>query len=371
MVENVTPAKKIISVYTGNKLCQQGSRLRQKGQNVTCPNHPGRCTANLQQLDTIGDEERALHNVLDSIKPQLTIGSFTADGDSQAHKALGPDCQIFRDTRHFGQSLKKQIERAPFSDKVFPGSTKAQRTTIQKRFAADLTKRCNAEFKHCYSKTQGNIDDLKRRLTYIMDAIVSCYGGNCQLCKKYSFACDGRSEKFLLKPGTVLNFSDTKDESLLRQCLSFRLGAKGVALTKLNSNTQKSESVNRTYSKTNPKLLTWSRNFSPRIHSAVHLRNNGFATSTTTKLRAVGVNPSSRIHRYLQAEDRYINLRTRHSMSAKHRRTVHQKIKRRYRLYDENKERRSDDTHYKHNLSMPNMKLKLKSKFSDHSYAKM
>jgi hypothetical protein len=374
MVENVTTDKKIISVYTGNKLCQQASRLKEQGQNVICPNHKGKCTANLKKFDSIGDENRALRHILDDIKSEVIVGAFTADGDSQAHKALGPNCRVYRDTRHLGQSLKRQIERAAFSKKVFPGPTKAHKTAVQKRFAADLTKRCNAEFKQCYNNTRGNINKLKARLTYIMDAIVSCYGGKCELCKKYSFVCNGEIEKFLLKPGTVLDFSDADDESILRQCLTFRLGSKGVNLTALNSNTQKAESVNRTYSKTNPKQLTFSRNFESRIHSAVHFRNNGLASSTVNKLQAVGVQASSSVHRYLQAEDRRQKLRHQHSKSAKHRQAVNKKVKNLYRHYDEQKEHSSiniNDTDYKQDLSMPKITIKSKTKLTDHCYAKI
>jgi len=76
------------------------------------------CTANLRPTDSIGDEERALSQVLREVQLDIKVGALTADGDSKAQKALDTGVEVLRDTRHFGQSLKKQIERAPFSDQV-------------------------------------------------------------------------------------------------------------------------------------------------------------------------------------------------------------------------------------------------------------
>jgi hypothetical protein len=39
MIENNTTDKKIVSLFTGNKLCNVASRLRGKGFNIICPNH--------------------------------------------------------------------------------------------------------------------------------------------------------------------------------------------------------------------------------------------------------------------------------------------------------------------------------------------
>ena len=363
--ENVSSSKKIIGVYTGNKLCKQATRLRSQGhKDVKCPDHRGKCTANLKETDSIGDEARGLKHIVENLKPGLNIGAFTADGDSKAHTALSSTCTVYRDVRHFGKSLKKQIENAKFSDQVFPSHTKAGRTVIQKRFAADLTKRCNAEFHRCHKETSGDASKLKARLTYITDAIVLCYSGDCSLCKKYSLVCNGRTPKFLLKPGVQLNFSSPDDDYIIRQCLHYRFGSHAVDLTEMNTNTQKSESVNRTYSKTNPKIVTWSRNFPARIHSAVHLRNNGFQQSTMKKMHAVGVPPCARVQNYIRTEERAIQQRLKYSMSVRHRQNSFRKIQRLYRLYDKHNEWKED---YKKNIAMP--KLKKHSK-TDHSYCK-
>ena len=223
------------------------------------------------------------------------------------------------------------------------------------------------------SKKNGNVEKLKRDLKHVMDAIVNCYSGDCKLCKKYSQVCNGHTDKFLLS--TNLDFSDPADEHVLRQCLKYRLGSKGVDLTALNSNTQKSESINRTYQKTNPKTVTWLRNFASRIHSAVHLRNNGFVQSTSNKLAALGVAVSPETFTYMKAEERNIKLKVQHLKSVRQKKAAYKKIQDTYRLYDKLRDTKKEETvHYKRNVSLPNIKhVKCKPKpcKPDHCYASM
>lgn len=323
------------------------------------------CTANLQATDSIGDESRALRSILLDVEADIKVGSLTADGDSHIQQALGADIPVYRDMRHFGQILKRQIEKAPFSDNVFPGATKAARSNIHKRFAIDVAKRCNAEYHQCYTKKKGDLDSIKRQLTYAIDAIIKCYEGDCTLRKKYSFVCRGKSAKFLLPLNTKLNFSYNTDEKLFRDCLHFRLGRKAVELTQLNSNTQKSESINKTYQKTNPKLITWSRNFSPRIHSAILLRNNSFAKSTADKMLAAGLRPSTPIKRHLQKEDQRITYRTKHNKSLKPC-TMYRKKQVLYRTYD--LKRSEPQPQYKKEVAMPS--LNFTAIQAEHCYSK-
>jgi hypothetical protein len=56
MIDNNTKDKKIVSLFTRNKLCNVASRLRGKGFNIICPNHDGLCTANLAEDAVIGNE---------------------------------------------------------------------------------------------------------------------------------------------------------------------------------------------------------------------------------------------------------------------------------------------------------------------------
>jgi hypothetical protein len=80
--------------------------------------------------------------------------------------------------------------------------------------------------------------------------------------------------------GTKLH-PNNEDLCKLRECIHLRLGPKALMKTRLNTNTQKNESVNRTLTKTNPKFGTWRRTLPGRIHGGVHMRNFVIAESCT------------------------------------------------------------------------------------------
>jgi hypothetical protein len=52
---------------------------------------------------------------------------------------------------------------------------------------------------------------------------------------------------------------NNEDLCKLRECIHLRLGPKALMKTRLNTNTQKNESVNRTLTKTDPRFGTWRR----------------------------------------------------------------------------------------------------------------
>ena len=58
--------------------------------------------------------------------------------------------------------------------------------------------------------------------------------------------------------------------------------------TRLNTNTQKNESVNRTLTKTNPKFGTWRRTLPGRIHGGVYMRNCDVSSSIQSICKAAG-----------------------------------------------------------------------------------
>ena len=362
LAENVTKKKKVIGVYTGNKLCHTANLLRSQGGEPACPTHPGVCTANLREEDIIGDEQRAVQEILNDISGEVSIGAITTDGDSRAQQACPDSVQSLRDTRHFGNSLRKKIESAPFSDRVFPGKTKSEKNTWQKRFSQDLAKRCNAEFDICFKEKKGDTEAVVCALSYTIDCIEHCYGGDCSLCEKYSFTCRG-GEKYLMPPSIELDFSDDRDRHILRELLNFRLGRKAVLLCKFNSNTQKVESVNRTYQKTNPKLVTWTRNFRGRIHSGVHLRNNGIKNSTLAKMKHLGIEPTTSVVKELERMEKKQKLRLDCKKTVAYRRRLKVRIISRYRKYDRSKAAKLC-SHYKKGITMPSLS------FGEHSYCK-
>ena len=318
--EHVTAHKRIISVYTGNKLCRKCN-----GQN--CNGHSG-CTANICKTGSIGDEARGSASLMsDLLKDSITVNYVTTDGDSHAGEGVSrvqfqagciTDVENLRDTRHLGQQQKRKTINTNFSSSMFPGDTKVVREKLHRRFACDLTHRCSVEFQKAYTKYPGNVNYLIKALSYAADAIVACYGGNCnKLCSTYSFACTGAKgkkpwKKQYIPIGTGPLNIDNNDEEKLRKCIAFRFGIDALKKTRLNTNTQKCEAVNRSFNVSNPKSVTWARNFKARIHSAVLHLNQGFAISTIKKCSALGCHLSPSIVQSLKREtkrDKYLALR--------------------------------------------------------------
>lgn len=137
IVENETPNKDIICINIDNMLCDTAKLLRSKGHNVTCPNHPGKCTANIKPTDLIGDEGRSAERCARKMAQDeipLVVSHFTSDGDSAASVGFGRGqrthsrqrVENLRDTIHMGRSQRKVVKNVKFSTRMFPGKIKGK-----------------------------------------------------------------------------------------------------------------------------------------------------------------------------------------------------------------------------------------------------
>ena len=161
------------------------------------------------------------------------------------------------------------------------------------RFATDLSMRCNAEFENVHRKTAVDTEKLQGCISTITDAILECYKGNHKLCKAHSTVCKGENDenwfvdneyltyffKLKMKPGC---------EKTVRDCINYRLGPIIVELTKLNSNSQKIESLNNIYKAFIAQKCHIFSKFSGRAHSAVFKCNNGPGESLLRLCEASG-----------------------------------------------------------------------------------
>ena len=86
VIENNTKDKKNFSLFTGNKLCNVASRLRDKGFNIICPNNDGLCTANIAEDAVIGNETAYSKQCAEEVSDYLKISHITTDGDSRAFR---------------------------------------------------------------------------------------------------------------------------------------------------------------------------------------------------------------------------------------------------------------------------------------------
>lgn len=298
LTENETPAKEIIHLNIDNMLCPIGRRL-----NAVCPNHNGKCSANIPRNVVIGNEGRSAEAIARKIANDPTpivVGQFTSDGDSAGSVGFERGQRIhsqvpvenLRCTRHLSDSHRKVVKNITFSKGMFPGKNQKERDKVHKRFSIEVAKRCNAEVKLAHEHFMGDMKKKVRKLSYTIDSVIQCVTGACgKLCTKHSFVCTGKKRlawkaKFM-KPGTKLN-PTVSDLKKLRECVELRLGPKALMKTRLNTDTQKNESVNRTLTKTNPKFSTWTAVLPGRIHGAVHMRNCGVEKSIRKRCSAAG-----------------------------------------------------------------------------------
>ena len=292
--ENVTKSKRIVGVHVSNKQCRKCGGQKSGSTPGDCPT----CSANVPLDTSIGDEHHMVTQCMSSGLDNLNIKYVTTDQDSKASMAFKDSAkrkgskvipQKLDDTRHLSQSQRKAAKKMQFSDSMFPSSTDKEK--IQARFALDLSKRCQGEYCAALKTHGANINAIVRDLSYTTDAIIQCYAGNHELCFQYSFLCKGQWPKYLncnSQNKVTLNLN-SEDCTKVRSLINFRLGRKAIYNTKFGTNTQKSESVNSSYVRSVPKFKNYSRNVYGRIHSRVHLLNQGRCLSTLRKLKALGV----------------------------------------------------------------------------------
>ena len=362
--EGVSKSKKIVHLVTENKLCTRAASLRRQGENVSCPDHSGRCTATMRQHESIGREGVYAKKSAEVLKEEgINVKYITSDGDCEignAFKETYPAVEWMKDARHFSLSQMKAIKAAKFSDQMFPTATKVQRQRDQQWFAEDIRQRCSAELTAAVNKCQDIQDKAIRKakisalLFKTPDAIIDCYQGNCHLCGESSLVCSGENQYAWPKhfqssmSRNKMRMTDA-DKDLLKDLILKRLGGIAIGQTYLNSNTQKVEAVHRAYSKTNPKIITSPRNFDGRIGAAVLNVNMGFEGSTRLVQAAAGHDVCEEVKKVIKKRSDEIKVRREMSKSPEYkRRRVFQRASK-YRLYEErqNTGASSSDTYEK------------------------
>ena len=389
LTEGMTGKNFIIGINVANKLCSKG--MRKQNYSKHCHPHLGICSQNIPLDENIGDEKRAAKNIMQEIQSDaessITVGYVTSDADSHGPEGLAigqkkPVSHLI-DTRHFGEAVKRAVDRTNFSKDAFPGKTELDKNRIKKNFAANFKSRCNAEFQKAYEIYGDDICVLKNKLTYAIEAQLACFSENCgDLCSKHSFCCSGLKDgnrwkhEYLMYESSqdTLSLSNT-DLSKLRTILINRLGNEGVEKSKFNTNSQHLEALHRKYSSVNPSQVTWSRNAAGRLASAAHQHNHGLHMSSLLKLEALSVpiNPSAKPSQSLKKYEKqsYQRLMWSKTSTAKHRRA-----ERRRSNFTLHAEKRHEVTYKKDLLLLQSKTVKNdhcytnRSKHMDHSYVK-
>lgn len=368
IVENETPKKRVIGLFTGNKLCR--SRFHKQGK-------PHLCTANIEEEHTIGDEglwaQRAVQEMAAGEEEPLLISYATTDGDSMTATGIATAQKSknlinLRCTTHLAESQRRAFDRSNFSDSMFSPATKKEKTQMKSCLGRNLKRRCTAEYNAAFNVSE-DIQDIKNKLTYAVDSIVSCYKGECgDECSKRSLVCSGKKDKkqwdhsdYLTNKREPLRISE-HDEDLFRSVINIRLGKNAIESTRFKTNTQKTESLHRTYSMCNPQHVTFSRNFPASIHTAVHLDSHGIGTSTLMKLEAVS-SPLKAHTSPVRALQKYEAKQNYHKKYKKSPEAVTRRSSSRKRLYALHAKKREDILYKKGMLDVQKKSIK-----SDHDY---
>lgn len=301
-VEARTNKKFVIDITNKGMLCPKGVRRENITGERICPNHDG-CKANLKYTDVIGNEKQyATESLMKLAADNINVHTIITDPDSSSYRAgsdlyeagklkVSPRHQL--DTRHFSHNQRKFVKKMDFSKKMFPGKTVAEQKTQQGRFADDLASRCHAEHSNAFVKLAGELNKIKRSMTYVRDAIIKCYEADHTLCKKHSWVCKGKIRSNWLLHSVYLS-SDfciqpmETDVNKLVECIDYRLGGAAINKTQELLNTQKTEAVNKAISSTAPKNKTFPRNYEARVHSGVSGVNWGVGESIARQLDFVG-----------------------------------------------------------------------------------
>ena len=321
---------------------------------------------------------------------QVNAKYITRDLDrhiGEAVKAVNSDVEPvnLNCTHHLLQSQHNRTQGMDFSDAMFPGKTKQSKNSQQRQFSYYLSRRCTAEFNLCYDSNCGDIVAMRRKLTGVTRALILCFQGKHSACRRNSFVCSGRAKgkwnMSFLPAGRLLNISDS-DEQKLKDLISIMLGLNAINATRFNTSTQKVESVNRAYSRTNPKNVTWSRNVHGRIHTAAHMLNCNFENSTLKRLEAMGapVTAGSTVVRQLRSVTMKNQYNREYQQSKKHKmRRAATRINLEYLHRQKQNVKDSDQITYKrdHGLnklfppkSDHNYSMKPGLQCADHSYAR-
>lgn len=350
VVENMTDKKLVINLVTKNKLCSHGKD--HSNENINKKNC--KCTQNLQMVESIGNEQRSASESLSKLYSEgFEVRHITTDPDSSAYRAaeqlasnynskVTPEHLI--DTRHFSDNHRKQIKKNEILTSLMPARTKKQREDLIGRFALDLSQRCHAEYKSALKHCDGNFQTFKRKLSHTVDAIILCYQSKHCICKRNSFVCKGIEDPWINKsiylPKTFKLNLTLKQQSELRKCINYRLGPKELERTKLGTNTQKSECVNRIIRRSLPRSNTFSKNFQGRANSAVSSANHGPGESVMALCLSVGapVTAGSKVHTHLQQEQKIYENHKQYKKLAKYMKNRKQKAKAKFELYSKNQE---------------------------------
>ncbi|VDI51774.1 Hypothetical predicted protein [Mytilus galloprovincialis] len=276
-------------------------------------NIPAPSTKGMQNSANKVNEKIEIQNVADmaDIRTELkTINKMR--GHPESHIDVeGDGC--------YNNPLYSGIGKTPFQPATQSCYVVVENMTDKKIVTNLVTK--NKLCSHGKDHSNENINKKNCKCTQNLQMVESI--GNEQrsaresLSKMYSEGFEGIEDPWINRsiylPKTFKLNLTLKQQTELRKCINYRLCPKELERTKLGTNTQKSECVNRIIRRSLPRSNTFSKNFQGRANSAVSSATHGPGESVMALCLSVGapVAAGSKVHTHLQQEQKiYENQQT-------------------------------------------------------------
>ena len=328
----------------------------------------------------IGNERQAARESLAELRSDgISVHTVVTDPDSATYRGamdlhqagiteVEPVIQV--DTVHVNRNQRKYVRAASFTAGAFPGcETMAKRRKVQNRLANDLTRRCHGEHAAAFQALDGDTAKVRHQLNSTIDALLLCYQGNHSSCSRVSYLCHGSannnwfSRNMYLGKYFRLCLAGTDRDTMLG-CIRYRLGPGKYDQLKFLSNSQKCEAVNRAISASSPKQVTFSRNHTGRVHSAIRRVNSGIGEAMHQQMSYIGQHlegntRATRALLRLQLEETM--WKERHTTKS----ARQQRYLRRQRLYNRY-DQMEGERHYRTGMLLENTE----APGTDHSYCK-
>jgi hypothetical protein len=306
--ETMTDQRKIVAVHIENKLCYQGTWLRNRGFDVTCCGDHADCTANKRKSEPLSERSMGFEIGRKMAEHELLVKYATTDGDGQSASGLQDALQTLldpmwnvtrqADTIHRGEQQFRESVRATYSTDMFPGRTKLERDEDKRIFSMDMKERCHQIYKDLFHRHAGDSAAISSTLPNIVNALTECYSGNCSTkCRRKNILCDGgKGNNWWVRSPTLrayrlrrnsLNVSDN-DKMIVREIIEMKLSVEAFKDMRQNFNTQKNEATNRGITARLPKNVNFSRNAPGQVAATCHSINNKMANSLLKKLEHIG-----------------------------------------------------------------------------------
>ena len=299
LIENVTKKKMVIAFSVASKQCSTAIALRNKGFDIECPHHEGRCFASWPENTPLGNVETKLSEQNAAFLKHVGVKCVCTDNDSglvngiRRHYpgASKEDCCV-----HVSRGQRRFFFRNQLSVDFYKHYPSLPRNLVSSIVSNAIAKRCSAELRNGKAK-DSDMTKFQSRILQAKFNILRCFCGVHNQCKNTSYVCNGsaRCTKTILSslPNKQWLSLTLKDKAVLLKTIDYKLSPEMVSRQQQLMTTNKSEATHLRVFKSLPKSRHWLRHFEGRAHSAIHSASVGCGKSLETLNQKLGAPLSS------------------------------------------------------------------------------